>query len=47
MDSKEQGCPACAKNITAQETKVGEVELLCETHTAELNSALNKLIGEK
>lgn len=44
--SKTDECPACAESITAYETKVGEITLLCEEHGAELDLKLTGIINE-
>ena len=39
-----KGCPACERGVEAYKTKVAEVSLLCDKHSAELNEKLSGII---
>jgi hypothetical protein len=43
-DLMAKNCPACLKNIPAYKTKVGDVNLLCGKHKAELDKDLHSII---
>ena len=39
-----KNCPACENNVPAYKTKVGDVNLLCSQHLAELYNKLTTII---
>lgn len=42
--NNEAECPACIQGVSASKTKVGEAELLCELHKAQLNGYLSAVV---
>ena len=43
----DEKCPACARGVEATQTKLNEVELLCDKHLDNINSHLNSVIDKR